>query len=289
MIIFSFVIDFLAASIGMMVTLCVGVTPHAYAAYYPNPFNTIPAFCKIRAYMAQCFTMMYRWLMAMACIDRYMLSSSNVRLRGFANSRIAYRIILIFVISWLVLPVHNLIFIELKSGSCSFPLDIVSIYHSIFTIILGGLLPPIIMIICAILIGYNLASKQKRRQSNIHQQNKEQGARLLNVRDQQALGMLFVQVGFYFLSVAPWTILLLINVFTRDVTNKSTDRLAIEAFLKYITEIFIYIYPTISFYIYTLTSHTFRNELINTIQYILSCGNRCYICPQRIGPTANTP
>jgi hypothetical protein len=267
----------------MMAALCFGVIPYVYAAYYPNPINTLPAFCKIRAYITQCFTMMYRWLMTMACIDRYMLSSSNIRLRGYANSSIAYRIILINVISWFVLPVHNLIFVELISGSCGFLLAIVSIYHSIFTIILGGLLPPIIMIICAILIGYNLASKQKRRQ-----QNKEQAVRLLNVRDQQALVMLFVQVGFYFLSATPWTMFLLFNAITREVTNKSIDRLAIEAFLRYITEIFAYIYPALSFYIYTLTSHTFRHQLINTIHSILPCGTQRYIRSQRIGPITNT-
>jgi hypothetical protein len=288
MSILSFVIDFLAASVGMMATLCFGVIPYAYAAYYPNPTNTIPVFCKIRAYMTQCFTMMYRWLMTMACIDRYMLSSSSIRLREFANPRIAYRIILINVICWFVLPVHNLIFIELVSGNCAFPLVAVLIYHSIFTIVLGGLLPPIIMIICAVLIGYNLASKQERRQRNIHQQNKQQAARLLNVRDQQALVMLFVQVGFYFLSATPWTTIVLYTAITREVTNKSINRLAIEAFLRYITEIMGYIYPVLSFYIYTLTSHTFRHQLINTIHSMLTCGKHHYIRPQRIGPITNT-
>lgn len=58
----------------MLGTLCFGIIPYAYAGYHPNPITTISLFCKIRAYAGQYLTMLYRWLMTMACIDRYMLS-----------------------------------------------------------------------------------------------------------------------------------------------------------------------------------------------------------------------
>jgi H+/gluconate symporter-like permease len=180
--------------------------------------------------------------------------------------------------------VHNLIFLEIWELLCGFPLVIVSIYHSIFTIMLGTLLPLLIMIICAVLIRFNLASKRERRQYNIGQQNKQQAVRLLHARDHQALVMLFVQAICFCLSALPWTTYLLYNSFTRTVTNKSTDRIAIELFLRYLTEITTYIYPTLSFYIYTLTSYTFRRQLIKTMQLILNYRNRRAVHPRRIIP-----
>jgi len=282
-------IDFLAASITMIGTLCFGVIPYAYAAYHPNPVNTITVVCKIRAYAAQCFTMIYRWLMAMACIDRYMLSSKSIRLRVFANPRIAYRIVLINVIIWFVLPVHNLIFLEVRAGNiCGFPLVAAIIYHSIFTTLLGGILPPLIMIICAVLIHYNLASKQARRRRTIHPQVNQQPVDSLNARDYQALIMLFVQVFFYILSTTPWTICLLYTASTRQITNKSMNRLLIESFMQYLAEIIAYVYPTISFYIYTLTSKGFRHQLIKAIYSIFTCVNGFCPRPRRIRPNVET-
>jgi hypothetical protein len=259
--------------------------PLAYSANHPNPTNTISLFCKIRSYVSQSSMMMHRWLMTMACIDRCMLSSVSVRLRGFANPRTAYRIVLVNVIIWIILPVHNLIFLDIRGGFCAFPLATAAIYHSIFTIITGCLLPILIMIICAVLIHYNLASKRERhRQRNIHSQAVDPTARLLKKRDHQVLVMLLAQVVVYSFSVIPWTSFIAFTTFTRDVTNKSTDRLAIEAFLRYLTEVIAYIYPTLSFYIYTLTSHTFRHQLIKTIRSILAYRNRCCVRSQRIRP-----
>jgi hypothetical protein len=280
---FNFNIDFLSASIAMTVTLSFGYIPYAYAAYHPNPVSTTSSFCKIRSYAVQSSGLVYRWLIVMACIDRYMSSSESIVLRGFANPRIAYRIVLINVIIWIILPVHILIFDDIVGIQCTFTLVAISIYHSIFAIVIGFLLPLLIMIICAVLIGYTLAFKRERRQHNIGQQNQEQAVRLLNARDQQVLIMLFC------LSAMPWTIYLLYNAITRTVTHKSTDRIAIESFLKYITEMIAYIDPTSSFYIYTLSSQTYRRELIKTIRGILNYRNRRWVHPQRIVPhIANT-
>jgi len=286
---FYFNIDFLAASIAMTVTLSFGYIPYAYAAYHPNPVSTISSFCKIRNYAVQSPGLIHRWLIVMACIDRYISSSDNIRLRGLANPRIAYRIVLINVIFWIILPVHILIFVDIVGIQCTFTLVAISIYQSIFAIVLGFLLPLLIMIICAVLIGYTLAFKRQRRQHNLGQQNQEQAVRLLNARDQQVLAMLFLQAICFCLSAMPWTLYLMYNAITREVTHKSTDRIAIESFLKYITEMIAHIDPTLSFYMYTLASNTYRRELIKTMRLILNYRNRRWVHPQRIVPhIANT-
>lgn len=179
------------------------------------------------------------------------------------------------MIIWFIIPVHNLIFVDIRGALYGIPLIAALIYHSIFKIILGGLLPPLIMIISAILIRYNLVLKQEQRQPNINTtETVKQTFVLVNRRDHQALIMLFVQVFFYILSSTPWLIYLMFNSVTRDVTNKSIDHLAIESFMGYLTELIVYMYPTLSFYIYTLTSRTFRRQLIKTIHSIITYANR---------------
>jgi hypothetical protein len=60
-------------------------------------------------------------------------------------------------------------------------------------------------------------------------------------------------------------IFLLYGPYGQRVKNKSINRIIIEKFSRYLTEIIVYLYPTLSFYIYTLTSRTFRNALSHLI------------------------
>ncbi|CAF1384339.1 unnamed protein product [Adineta steineri] len=264
---------FLAASISMITTLILGFGPHAYSVNHPNPVHTISSFCKIRSYVAQSFMMIHRWLMAMACIDRYMVSSINVKLREFANPNVAYRIIIIIMIIFIILPLHNLFFLDIKNGMCVNSIVAFTIYHSLFTIIFGGFLPLLIMITFVILIRHNLATKQQRRQRDMYK-IKGSTVRLLNSRDYQALMMLFVQVIFYILSTIPWMIFLIYAPFGRRIHNKSNNRIAIEKFFRYITEILVYTYPTLSFYINIFTSQTFRDVLVNILCSLLTSRER---------------
>jgi hypothetical protein len=269
----------------MIISLIIGFLPHVYAAVYPpNPSNIIPVLCKIRGYVGQSFAMIYRWLMTMACIDRYMASSSNVYLREFANPRIAYSIIIKIFLICIILPIHNLIFLNVQTNLCMYPSTATILYHSLFTFTLGGFLPILIMTISAVLIQKNLASNRARRQRNIRRPNEKQTVRLISARDQQVLVMLFIQILFYILSTIPWMIFLLYGPYTHryHLTNKSTNRIIIERFIMYLTEITVYLYPALSFYIYTLTSRTFRGELLNIIYTLLTYRYRSRDSPQSL-------
>ncbi|CAF1254696.1 unnamed protein product [Adineta steineri] len=78
----------------MTVSLLFGLLPNIYSGYYVNLITTLCSICKIRFYITQSSTMTYRWFLTIACIDRYAQSSVNVRLRAFAKSHIAYRIVI---------------------------------------------------------------------------------------------------------------------------------------------------------------------------------------------------
>ncbi len=265
--------------------MCFGLISRAYSAYHPDPNNTIDEFCKARVYFGQSATMAYRWSLTMACIDRYVSSSDNVRLRGFANPYIAYRVVLIIAIIWIILPVHNLIFHTINGGLCIWSSSTVAIYNSIFTITLGGIIPPSIMIICAMLIRNNLKHKRERRQNIVQSITESQADRIVRARDRQTLVMLFIQITCYIILTLPWTIFLVYSAFTFNLSNKASNRIAIDAFIQYLTETLAYTYSTLSFYLYTLASHTFRQKIIKTISSVLTYKIPCCGRPQRIQPS----
>lgn len=195
----------MGASVAMLIAMSFGLVPDVIAADHPNPINTINAFCKTRFYFSQSGTMMYRWMHNMACIDRYTSSSANVYVREFPKTRIAYRIVLSIVIIWIILPVHNLIFRVTDAGVCTWSPAAFAIYNSIFTITLGGIIPPLIMITCAVLIMHNLKHKRECRRNNTQSINVDTTSRLVRARDRQILRMLLIEKTFYIILTLPYT------------------------------------------------------------------------------------
>ena len=254
----------------MLVTLTMGIIPTIYAFNHPNPYHSISAFCKARSYVLQSSAMTYRWFMAIACIDRYIYSSPDLRRQQLVSIRLTTRVIGVTGLLWFILPFHQLVWNDVQNNLCVFINTSVGIYNSFFTIVLGGLLPPLIMLICALLIQKNLVHRRVLRDHTVtqHTITGDQQKQLLRSRDRQALSMLYLQAIVYTLSNIPWTLNLLYTAFTRSI-SKTTDVLIVESFIRSLCELIVFLYPALSFYMYTLISRTFREELMK-----LLCLNR---------------
>ncbi|CAF1265887.1 unnamed protein product [Adineta ricciae] len=267
-------IYFLASSIATLILLFPGVIPQVYAlTNSPNPvFNQ--AFCRARSYLTQMSAMLCRWLLTVACIDRCLLTFTNPHLRHLATVPIARKIVLLLVIMWLLIPIHILIFADVRRIGyilCTMATDASAIYHTIYTILAGGVFPPLIMLICTRVLWKSLQAKRQRQElTQIRQKKRE-------IRDVQILAMLLLQVFIFILFTLPYMMFNLYLVFTRYVTNKSADRLAIEAFLQLFTEITMFAYLSTTFYSNTLVSQTFRNELIT----LITCNHGQKFCKKR--------
>ena len=254
-------------SVTMLITLLFGIVPSIYSLDHENPNTTFAAFCKSHSYILQMNSMMYRWGLTAACFDRYALTSTNVRLRNLATVRIAYRVIVVIMIIWLLLPIQMLVFFGLREGQCTFVYDIaLSLYFSCYTIITGSILPVSIMIICAILIRRNLDLRRQRRRQIVNTEQTNNGNLHFN-RDRQVFAMLLLQVFVYIISQTPWMLLYFYSAVTIYVSNKSSDRVAIERFISFMAETIFYLLPVSSFYLCTLASRTFRKELLKLLHY----------------------
>ncbi|CAF1123681.1 unnamed protein product [Adineta ricciae] len=279
-------IYFLAASISTIIMLFVGIIPQIYALKHtPSPiFNR--DFCKARTYLAQISAMLCRWLLIIACIDRCLLTSTDARLRRFTTVPIAQKLVLVFCIIWILIPIHVLIFADVRKLGyiiCMMSTDTMAIYHNIYTITSGGILPPLIMLICAKILWKSLQAKRHRRELIQGRQRRNE------TQNTQILIMLLLQVVIFIVFTLPYMSSNLYFAFTRSVTNKSADRLAIESFVNLFTEVVVFVYPAFTFYSNTLVSRTFRNELLVLVRRILTsvCGQRFYRI-QRIHPSTFT-
>lgn len=277
-----FQLDFLAASIDHLVTLFIGIAPALYSVNHPDPQLHSLWFCKLRGYIFQISLMVSRWFVAFACIDRYVLSSDRVFVRNLATRKNTYRIIISIILFWSVICTHRLIFYETNGYLCGILSNVIAaLYHSIYVIIGGGLCPSIIMIICAALINRNLFRKEQRRtQMSVRERRR-------NSVDQQVHRLLYSQVLFYIFLTTPQLCNLIFNAVSVTMVNPSNDYLAIQSFSNFIAELMLYLFPVTSFYLYTLTSRTFRQELWKCL--------KCFsFAKQRIGPvvrivTLNNP
>ncbi|CAF4160524.1 unnamed protein product [Rotaria sordida] len=255
-------------------TLIIGIGTVLYTLNNPNPQIQSLLFCKLRGYIFQICLMLSRWFVAFACIDRFALTSDKINLRNFAKPRIAYRIIIIIIIFWSVVCSHRLIFYEIKGNLCGIINNMAAaLYHSVYVIIGGGIFPAMIMIICAYFIRRNLAHKHRRRvQLSL-------GDYQRNRLDQQVLKILFVQIICYIIFTTPQLCNLVFNTILIITPYRSNDELAFESFLNFLAELMLYLFPVTSFYLYTLTSRTFRKELIDFFHLLLIYCGRHQITP----------
>ena len=272
----SFCIDFLTASVTMLINLGIGISPTMYSLNNINPITTILVFCKIRIYVLQASSMMYRWALVVASFDRYATSSGSARVRDIARVYIARRVIILIVGIWLVFPIHAPILYQLRAGggACGiFNNQAGALYHSIFTTIWGCILPGSLMTIFSVLIYRNLIFKRKRVDEHLSQQsgNKTEAKRIQQRRDQQVLVMLLIQVFVYLISITPLMIMNLYNASTISVSSKSPDRISIENFIFFLVEVIVYSFPVSSFYLYTMVSKIFREELKRLLYSMVTC------------------
>ena len=268
-----FPIDFLAASVAMFAQLMLVSVVHIYSLYRTNPLTYMLAFCKVRNYLVQVTSMVYRWGLIAASFDRYVMSSAIPRLRCLASVHITRRVTGVIVLIWLVLPIYILVLYDLRSRSCGvFNNYAGSLFVTIFTFVNTFGIPLPLMIIFTLLIRRNLARKRLRRQILTNsQQTTNTKDRLQRKRDQQALRMLFAQIFVFVGVTTPWMAQSIYNLISSSIPNKSDDRIAIEGFINAVAGVCVYVFPTISFYTYTLTSSMFRHELLVMLRPIFCC------------------
>jgi hypothetical protein len=199
-----------------------------------------------------------RYLILLACFDRYALCSINASLRKFCHVRVARRYVIpSIIVICLIIPLHVPIYETAENNTCVF--IEAALYNSIYGIIMIGIIPPALMFILSLLIFHNLKLRQRRRQiyptvnENLHTQAK----------DQQVLAMLLVQVVAYVVSSTPYTITsLYLALKSNSQAVESMETKSITTFILFITDMLRLVCPFTSFYLFILVSRLYRKEMV---------------------------
>ncbi|CAF1185342.1 unnamed protein product [Adineta ricciae] len=257
-------IYFLASAFTNLVALNVGIISLLYV--YEQPSAVTLTYCKTRNYVLNISQQASRFLIVLACFDRFALCSTSAGLRKVCQVHIALRYIIpSIIVIWMIIPLHIPISYSISKNTCIFP-GMMVLYNGIYGITMAGLLPPGLMLTFSLLIYRNLKLKQIRRRQQIYPlvNNASVNPRIRRqqIKDQQALAMLLIQVVIYVSSTTLYTTNLMYTVLTmNDAANKSSERKAIETFASFIAGILVFVCPCLSFYSFTLASRLFRKEL----------------------------
>ena len=149
------------------------------------------ALCKIKLYFSYVGCILPPSLVILACIDRLMLSSLKAKFRPWSQPRVAYRLIAVVSIFWVLFSSHaffgSTIYFGLAGSYCYVQKGSYSLFITVYSICLNYLLPIILTIILGLLTIINVRQTQRRVRPTIN-------GRYIQRKDRYLLRMLLFQV-----------------------------------------------------------------------------------------------
>ncbi|CAF1123730.1 unnamed protein product [Didymodactylos carnosus] len=236
----------------------------------PGTYSDI--YCKLRYYIPYTARTLSSTFIALASIDRFASSSQQPKIRKFSQLKIAYIVIIIATMFCLLIFVHVLLYFNIELSldeynrllpSCYAQKGFYRIFADFFYLTCYTLIPPFIMIIFSILIVRNVFNLRRQLDpatttAMCH----------LHRKDRQLIIMLIFQVVSIVITTLPHAIQKLYSTYTANML-KSSLTLAQENFLLQLVRSISFINHSCSFYIFTLSGQTFRNEFYRIIN---KCG-----------------
>ncbi len=258
----------IAGSLLHTVALCWAMSTTLYSLDHRDPLTYSEPYCKIRQYLIAAILTMARCCIGMACVDRFAVSSRNVKIRAFGRPRVALYVIAIIIVIWLIVSVHLIIVNTIQNGRCVMP-GLYPYFYAAYAILVAAIIPPSMMIIFSILAAKNIRQIRQRvqplpvRQSNITNVNTGTNRNIgvhLKQYDYQLLKMLVIDVIIYCISSIPAPIYYIYAAVTLK-SIKSAEQTAWQNFFNYLAyQFLLYIAASTNLYTNLLVSKAFRAE-----------------------------
>ena len=213
--------------------------------------------CKIRYFVLHTCDLFSLACICLATFDRYLISSRNVRLRKRNISRNQTFYLLLFIITLISLHSLPIIFYYdvSENGQCIIISSIYGFYYLyVFQILLHSLIPMIFLSIFGLLTLRQLKQIGRYRHNQIYRN-----------RDKQLSRMLILISIAIVLSSLPYSIEQLYYVLLLDEKNHVYSS---HFFLYHvISSILFYTNPVTSFYIFFVSTSSFRSQVRNLFRF----------------------
>ena len=257
----------LASAIFSLVGLNWALITNLNALYQvPDPFTLSLTLCRIRGYILQITSVLFRTMIILACIDRYAMSSSHVRIRAFSKRNTAIKMIIGTTLVWMLVTVQQPIFQTIQSNRC-WLFGVYGLFFSIYQTCLFGCVFPGWMIVFGVLLWKNLKDVRIRSRAHpVTMTSTATEAPLLHKRDISLMKFVLAEIVVGVVLSVLFPINTLYGMLTSNVPNKSVDRVQIEGFMTFIAQlVLLYLNYCVTFYLYIMMSQSFRAEIKRTI------------------------
>jgi hypothetical protein len=258
---------FLSLSIIGILHLIWSVSPLIYSLDHIDFVTQSVFYCKMKMYGSHVLGQCLRSIIVLACIDRFIVTRANVRIRALNSVQTAVKLVFITCASWFIIAVHIPILVDISVGVCGMS-GLYKLIYPFYQLMVCTILPPIVMIIFGTLTIHSLY----RRNLVLRRTQR---------KDRYLMRMVMAEVIVNILTSTPYSIDLIYGVATYNIVDKSAQRLEIESFMNFITQFFAYFIGVTPFYLFMLISKPFRKEFI---RILIKCRNKYILRHNRIAP-----
>ncbi|CAF0910294.1 unnamed protein product [Adineta ricciae] len=201
--------------------------------------------CKVRPLFTGSLPPMSLTCACLSIIDQFISTSKNFRLRQYSNMKLARRIIIVFLIIWIIHGIIASIFYEITPTRCTSSNAIYAVYTTVYLIVVNGCIPILIISIFGWLTNRNIRQTQvlANRQA-----------------DRQLTKMILMQSIVVVISNMVYGVNNVYRLITTGVT-KDINRQITENFVTTIVTLISYFYSIGSFYIFFISSSQFRRKV----------------------------
>ncbi|CAF2854861.1 unnamed protein product [Rotaria sp. Silwood2] len=266
---------FLISSMANLTSILSGLTTRMLAGYAVDLTNTIDWLCKLRVFVLMVSRTIALWLIALASVDRCLLSSANQQYRKMSSLKNSYRSIFIIILFSILLYVQliycyqaNLTQTPLK---CYGKTEICRMTTDFSYALITVVIPIIVMITFGLLTISNVQNSRRRvftiTATHFSNNSPNQSERWRKT-DSYLLVMLLVQTVLYCFFTLPQAIQKIYSTMTESQIKSSLQN-AIENLGFNILLLLTYFSSGMPFYIYTLCGgKIFRQTLLDVFKSI---------------------
>ncbi|CAF0799418.1 unnamed protein product [Rotaria sp. Silwood1] len=253
---------FLASSINNIFVLYVATLTRLLSSGWKiDPTNYNLTLCKLRIFFVYSSLALIQWFMVLASIDRYLSSCQNARYRQMSSISIARKVIGLTILIIALAHFHTFIWWSVDYiGSktyCNIFIYDYEIAFQVFFLILTCALPPFLMALFGTLTILNV----RKLRTQVTPLNNDVRNERLRSKDRQLIIMLLIQILVTILCTLPFSVVNITSMIFQYLVTLSDYGDAINTFYSNIGRLVNYFNPVVGFYIYTLSSQTFRSEL----------------------------
>jgi hypothetical protein len=218
-------------------------------------------FCKLAFYLSQAWGQIGRYFIVLACVDRFVMTTNNIRLMVL-NRPLVVRYIMVFVVLfWHIFPFHVLILSTITNGQCS-QFGVYYIVYHIYLVVLLCIIPFASRSIFGILAYRNIKRLRTRVQPIDHITVGDGPNNMVHRRDRELFTMATTEAAVCVVTTIIYPVIVLeVSITNYMGISKSSDHLQIESFISTIGTILVSSNSAAPFYIYLAVSSTFRRDL----------------------------